>query len=143
MVDALQQAIHIKYPHFKEAVEGLVFSLNGRRDSRRETVDVCMGKCSWKNLADKLASDVAMQTLGGPIMVSVSTLKKHRRRAERSKQPKIDDIRGQLDISSRSVAKILLPTEEEHPNGYIQNKSAKDLEAWAIKNSYYVDIDNM
>ncbi|GAQ90621.1 hypothetical protein KFL_006640010, partial [Klebsormidium nitens] len=32
--------------------------------------------------------------------------------------------------------------EDEQPNGYIMNKAIKELEAWAVLNSYWVDTDN-
>ncbi|GAQ93512.1 hypothetical protein KFL_015970025, partial [Klebsormidium nitens] len=105
-----QVAIHVKYPHFKSGVEQLVMHMNGgRADAKRASVSIYMGKSTWKVVVKKLADEAAMGDLGGAIRVSESTLKKHRKRAERSCQPKIVNPAGQLDLSSRKVAKILLP----------------------------------
>ncbi len=45
------------------------------------------------------------------IPASVSVLKKHKRRSDRSLQPKIEDEKGQLNVSNSKVLKLLLPTE--------------------------------
>jgi hypothetical protein len=136
-------AVHVKYPHFKHAMEQLVEYLNGgRADPGRHSVQFFMGKTTFKGLVKKLGDEEGMQELGGTINLLAATLKKHVKKPERSKQPKILDPAGQLDLSSRRVAKIRLPTEEEQPNGCIMNKAIKDLEAWALLNSYWVDIDN-
>ncbi|GAQ80475.1 hypothetical protein KFL_000550065 [Klebsormidium nitens] len=136
-------AVHVKYPHFKPAVEQLVMHMNGgRADAKRASVSIYMGKSTWKTVVKKLADEASMGDLGGAIRVSESTLKKHRKRADRSIQPKIADPAGQVDLSSRKVAKVLLPTEDEQPNGYIMNKALKELEAWAVLNSYWVNTDN-
>ena len=122
-------SIHVKYPNFKEAVHSITHDLNGRADKGRQSATVYLGTSTWQTIADRLADAAYMATLGGVVPLSVSTLKRHKTRSSRSKQPKCTDPTGQLNVSNRKVAKLLLPTAVEQPNGHMMNMVTKELEA--------------
>jgi hypothetical protein len=115
-------AIEVKYPNFKPAIETVFQDLSARADSRRYCVKIQIGKGTWSEVCRRIADGERMESLGGAIHASVSTLKKNKARPERSRQPKAASSAGALDVSKRVVAKILMPTELEQPNGYIANK---------------------
>jgi len=105
-------AIHIEYPDFKRAVESTIQELGGRASSDRQAATIYMGKSTWSRIAELLQDPEHMKKLGcETIPASVSVLKKHKRRSDRSLQPKIDDEKGQLNVSNSKVLKLLLPTE--------------------------------
>jgi hypothetical protein len=136
-------AIHVEYPDFKRAVEATAHELGGRAASDRQSAIVHLGKSTWWRIAELLHDPDHMAKLGCPVMdVSRSVLKKHKLRSERSRQPKITDPTGQLNVSSRKVTKLLLPTEVEQPNGHQLNKGVKELEQFGMLNADLVDLDN-
>ena len=135
-------SIHVKYPNFKEDVQSIVHDLDGRTDKGRNSATVYLGNSTWSTIADRLADAAYMATLGGTIPVSVSALKQHKVRSVRSRQQKCSDPSGQLDVSHRKVAKLLMPTAVEQPNGHMMNLSIKELERFGMLNSYYVELVN-
>ena len=135
-------SIHVKYPNFKEAVQSITHDLNGRADKGRNSATVYLGNSTWSTIADRLCDATYMATLGGTVPVSVSALKRHKARSARSKQPKCTDPEGQLNVSHRKFAKLLLPTAVEQPNGHMMNLTIKELERFGMLNSYYVDLVN-
>lgn len=135
-------SIHVKYPNFKEAVQSITHDLNGRTDKGRNSATVYLGNSTWSMIADRLADAAYMSTLGGTIPVSVSALKQHKARSARSRQQKCSDPSGQLDVSHRKVAKLLMPTAVEQPNGHMMNLTIKELERFGMLNSSYIDLVN-
>ena len=134
---------HVEYPDFKRAVEGIVHDLGGRAASDRQSATIYLGKSKWSLIAELLSDPEYMAKLGcATIPASVSVLKKHKQRSERSLQPKISDAEGQLNVSSRKVLKLLLPTEVEQPNGYQMNKGIKELEQFGMLNADLIDENN-
>jgi hypothetical protein len=132
-----------RYPDFKRAVTSTIHELGGRAASNRQSATVYVGKSKWSLIAQLLQDPEHMAKLGCSVIpASVSCLKKHRRRSDRSLQPKISDAAGQLDVSSRKVIKLLLPTEEEQPNGHQLNKGVKELEQFGMLNADLVDENN-
>ena len=73
-------SVHVKYPHFKEAVESIVVDMGGRVDAGRQSTTIHMGKSTWSSVRAKLSDAVYMEKLGGVIPTSVSCLKKHKKR---------------------------------------------------------------
>ena len=63
-------------------------------------------------------------------------------RSQRSAQPKCEDKAGQLDVATKKVAKCLLPTEFEQPNGHMMNKVVKELERLGAWNADHISTDN-
>jgi len=137
------RAIHVEYPDFKRAVEATVHELGGRAASDRQSAKVYLGRSKWGLVAELLQDEEHMRKLGcTTIPASVGVLRKHRRRAERSLQPKITDEAGQLNVSCRRVIKLLLPTEEEQPNGHQLNLAIKELEQFGMMNADLIDLNN-
>ena len=134
--------IHVKYPNFKEAVQSIAHDLNGRTDKGRSSATVYLGASTWAMIAERLADAAYMAKLGGVVPASVSALKQHKVRSARSKQRKCTDPSGQLNVSHRKVAKLLLPTAVEQPNGHMLNLTIKELERFGMLNAYYVDLVN-
>jgi hypothetical protein len=135
-------SIHVKYPNFKEAVQAITHDLNGRTDKGRNSATVYLGNSTWSTIADRLGDSAYMSTLGGVIPVSVSALKKHKYRSARSRQQHCSEESGQLNVSHRKVAKLLMPTAVEQPNGHMMNLTIKELERFGMLNSYYIDLVN-
>ena len=87
--------------------ESTIQELGGRASSDRQAATIYMGKSTWSRIAELLQDPEHMKKLGcETIPASVSVLKKHKRRSDRSLQPK-----GQLNVSNSKVLKLLLPTE--------------------------------
>ena len=130
-----RQAVHVAYPHFKEAAEAAVFELGGGVSKDRQATTIHMGKSTWAGVAAKLRDAAFMASIGAPIPASVSCLKRHKARPSRSLQPKCTDEAGQLNIAPRKVAKLMLPTAVEQPNGWMLNFLVKELENFGMLNA--------
>ena len=135
-------AVYIKYPHFKRATEALLIEKGGRADRGRQSVSIFMGKSNWSALHESLGDEAKMKDLGGAIPLSLSTLKMHKRRHARSRMRKCSNEAGQINVSSRKVAKLLLPTAVEQPNGHVMNLDIRELERFGLLNAFYFDISN-
>ncbi|KAK3236420.1 hypothetical protein CYMTET_53443 [Cymbomonas tetramitiformis] len=132
--------IHITYPNFKVAAESIANELNARADPSRASITMHIEKSTWGKISALMNDPTVMEEFGGVIPVSKQTLKRHKITAEDRRQDREQDP-GVLNLCSRKVGKILLPTEIEQPNGYAQNKAAKDLTTWAIDNLLLVVWD--
>eukprot|EP00966_Prymnesium_polylepis_P308035 7118658-Prymnesium_polylepis.1 len=135
-------SVHVKYPHFKRAAEALLVEMGGCADKGRQSVSIFVGKSNWAALQRYLGDEAKMGEHGGVIPLSISALKRHKRRSARSRQPKCTDEAGQLNVSSRKVAKLLLPTAVEQPNGHQMNLLVKELERFGLLNADLFDIGN-
>ena len=135
-------SIYIKYPNFKKAVQAITHDLSGRTDKGRTSATIYLGNSTWQTIADRLGDPVYMATLGGTVPTSVSTLKHHKYRSAYSQQRRCSDPSGQLNVSHSKVAKLLMPTAVEQPNGHMMNFSIKELERFGILNSFYCDVVN-
>lgn len=69
-----------------------------------------------------------------------STLAKHRV-ASKTQRGKGADSAGVLALSTRKVAKKLMPSEVEQPNGYAMNMAVKDAHRWCFLNAHIVTSD--
>ena len=134
--------VHIKFPRFKEAVEAIVVDQGGRVDAGRQHATIHMGKSKWASVREKLVDPAYMAAFGGVVSCSTSCLKKHKKRADRSAQPKCNDPAGQLHIGARKVAKLLMPTPVEQPNGHATNLVVKELERFGMRNADLFDPEN-
>ncbi|KAK3264207.1 hypothetical protein CYMTET_27037 [Cymbomonas tetramitiformis] len=132
--------IHITYPNFKVAAESIANELNARADPSRASITMHIEKSTWGKISALMNDPTVMEEFKGVIPVSKQTLKRHKITAEDRRQDREQDP-GVLNLCSRKVGKILLPTEIEQPNGYAQNKAAKDLTTWAIDNLLLVVWD--
>ena len=135
-------AIHVKFPRFKEAVEAIVVDQGGRVDKGRQHATIHMGKSKWASVRQMLVDPVYMAAFGGVLPCSTSCLKKHKKRADRSAQPKCNDPAGQLHVGARKVAKLLMPTPVEQPNGHATNLAVKELERFGMRNADLFDPEN-
>ena len=112
----------------------------GRASKDRQSTEIIMGKSTWTTLVERLNDEEYMQSLGGTIPAT-ECCSRSTRSAERSAQPKADPA-AQLNIAPRKVAKSMLPTAVEQPNGHMMNKSVKEAEQFGMLNADLIDVDN-
>lgn len=108
----------------------------------RASIEVgLVSSCTLDRLAKSLGDDKIMADHGGAIKIDRSTISRLTTTSIRA-SGRIVPADEQLPIGSLSIAKCLMPTEAEQPNGHHQNKVVKELITFALQNKHLVTLLN-